>query len=63
MMTVGETDWYRKTFTSEQAWNEKHVSIHFDRVYMNADIWLNGYHIGEYPYGYTPFHLELTPYT
>ena len=29
---------------------------------MNADVWLNGQHLGNHPYGYTPFVFDLTPY-
>jgi beta-galactosidase len=29
---------------------------------MNADIWLNGHHLGNHPYGYTSFVFDLTPY-
>src|SRR5947199_298600 len=34
----------------------------FDGVYMDADVWLNGHHLGSHPYGYTPFYLELQPW-
>ena len=27
-----------------------------------ADVWLNGKHVGGWPYGYTSFRLDLTPY-
>ena len=29
---------------------------------MNADVWINGHHLGNDPYGYTSFYYELTPY-
>ena len=29
---------------------------------MNSDVWLNGHHLGNHPYGYTPFYYDLTPY-
>ncbi len=28
---------------------------------MNCDVWLNGHHLGNYPYGYS-FYYDLTPY-
>jgi len=31
-------------------------------VYMNSDVWLNGHHLGNHPYGYPAFYYELTPY-
>ena len=36
------------------------VFLRFDGVYMNADVWLNGVHLGNHPYGYTTFEYELT---
>ncbi len=27
-----------------------------------AEVWLNGKHVGGWPYGYTSFRLDLTPY-
>ncbi|HPG41328.1 MAG TPA: glycoside hydrolase family 2 TIM barrel-domain containing protein [bacterium] len=58
---VGGTAWYRKHFRLD-ADSTKIVTIHFDGVYMDSDIWLNGHHLGKHPYGYTPFGFELTPY-
>ena len=58
--TVGGTAWYRKTFTMDKSTTGKQVSIQFDGVYMNADVWINGYHLGNHPYGYTAFVHDLT---
>lgn len=60
--TIGGTGWYRKTFKTEDELNNKQVAIIFDGVYMNSDVWLNGYHLGNHPHGYTPFYYDLTPY-
>jgi beta-galactosidase len=60
--TVGGTAWYRKKFVSERFFQNRLVTIHFDGVYMNSDVWLNGHHLGNHPYGYTPFYYDLTPY-
>ncbi|MEO6733839.1 MAG: glycoside hydrolase family 2 TIM barrel-domain containing protein [Ferruginibacter sp.] len=59
---VGGTGWYRKKFISEKALRNKQVTVYFDGVYMNSDVWLNGHHLGNHPYGYTPFYYDLTPY-
>ena len=29
---------------------------------MNCDVWLNGTHLGNHPYGYTPFAYDITPH-
>lgn len=60
--TVGGTGWYRKKFVTGKAEQHKLVSIVFDGVYMNSDVWLNGHHLGNHLYGYTPFYYDLTPY-
>ncbi len=52
--------WYRKTFTPPADWADKHVTITFDGVYMLSDVWINGEHLGNHPYGYTPFTYDLT---
>ena len=36
--------------------------ILFDGVYMNSDVWLNGHHLGNYPFGYNSFYYDLDPY-
>lgn len=58
--TVGGTGWYRKRFTIPAEQKDKRIYIHFDGVYMNADVWLNGIHLGNHPYGYTSFWFDIT---
>ncbi|MGC9467542.1 MAG: sugar-binding domain-containing protein [Anaerolineae bacterium] len=54
--------WYRKTFNAPAEWQGKKVTIEFEGVYMNAEVWLNHNLLGRHPYGYTSFHYDLTPY-
>lgn len=60
--TIGGTAWYRKKFTIEKKDREKIAYLLFDGVYMNSDVWINGKHIGNHPYGYTSFYYDITPY-
>jgi beta-galactosidase len=30
---------------------------------MNSDVYVNGHHVGNWPYGYTTFEYDITPYT
>src|ERR1035437_3523674 len=60
--TVGGTGWYRKHFNIPESDKGKIVYINFDGVYMNSDVWINGYHLGNHPYGYTAFTYELSKY-
>jgi len=59
--TMGGTAWYRKHFSSGNV-SAKKLFIYFDGVYMNSDVWINGHHLGNHPYGYTPFYYDLTPH-
>ena len=54
--------WYRKQFTLPESERGKKVIIEFDGVYMNSEVWINGQHLGTWPYGYTSFYYDLTPY-
>ena len=57
---LGGVGWYRKHFIVSEP--DKHVSVRFDGVYMIADVWINGNHLGMHPHGYTSFEYDLTPY-
>jgi len=52
--------WYRKTFLLDDEDASKLVFIDFDGVMANSDVWINGYHLGKRPYGYSSFEYELT---
>ena len=56
--TIGGIGWYRKHFKLNET--SKRVSVLFDGVYMNSEIFINGYRLGEHPHGYTSFEFDLT---
>lgn len=56
------TGWYRKKFMVPASWKEKHISIYFEGVYMNAEVFINEKSLGIHPYGYSSFSYELTPH-
>jgi beta-galactosidase len=60
--TIGGTAWYRKQFTINRQNRNKIVYLIFDGIYMNADVWINGKHVGNHPYGYTSFYYDITSY-
>jgi beta-galactosidase len=60
--TIGGTAWYRKTFTLDAKNRNKIVYLQFDGIYMNSDVWINGKHAGNHPYGYTSFNYDITPF-
>lgn len=54
--------WYRKTFQLPDTDKGKHVSIHFDGIFRNALVWVNGILVGNEPSGYTSQYYDITPY-
>jgi len=54
--------WYRRHFHVPAAWKGKRVLVEFEGVYRDAEVWLNGHALGVHPYGYTSFHMDLTPF-
>lgn len=58
----GGIGWYRKNFTLSKESENKKVSILFDGVYRNSEVWINGKYLGIRPYGYTSFYYDLTPF-
>ena len=54
--------WYRKHFVISDNDKDKRIYVDFDGAMANAKVWLNGKYVGEWPYGYTSFRLDLTPY-
>jgi beta-galactosidase len=56
----GGIGWYRKPFTLPAADAQRRVFVDFDGVMANSDVWVNGFHLGQRPYGYVSLHYELT---
>ena len=54
--------WYRKTFIVPSSSRDKRVSITFDGVYQNSEVWINGKYLGKRPNGYITFSYDLTPH-
>jgi beta-galactosidase len=54
--------WYRKHFHLPASYKDKLVTIEFDGVYQNSEVWINGEYLGKRPYGYVPFFYGLTPH-
>jgi beta-galactosidase len=60
--SIGGVGWYRKSFTLDASYAGKSVFIEFDGVYYDSQVWINGTSLGTWPYGYTTFQYDLTPY-
>ena len=51
---------YEKQFVLTDADIKKNISIHFEGVYQNCTISLNGREVGRHRYGYSAFDVDLT---
>jgi beta-galactosidase len=54
--------WYRKHFRLPASHKDRKVSIEFDGVYQNSEVWINGQYLGKRPFGYISFAYDLTPH-
>ncbi len=52
--------WYRKHFLVSPGSSNQCVSIEFDGVMQNSDVWINDFHLGHRPNGYVSFCYDLT---
>ncbi len=57
--TVGGRGCYRKQFQAPAAWRGREVSVTFDGIYMDAQVFCNGRLLARQPYGYTHFTVPL----
>jgi hypothetical protein len=58
----GGIGWYRKSFVAPAGWKDKLVSVEFDGVAMNSEVWINGQYLGKRPCAYSTFNYDLTPH-
>ena len=54
--------WYRKTFAVAASAAAHRLYLDIDGAMAQAKVWLNGQYVGEWPYGYASFRLDLTPF-
>lgn len=52
--------WYRKEFNAPANYKQRLVTIEFDGVYKNTEVWINGQYLGKRPYGYSSFSYEIS---
>ena len=61
-LPISGVAWYRKHFNVDSESKGKKITIEFDGVMNNSTVYINGHQIGERPYGYIGFEVDLTPY-
>ena len=54
--------WYRRTLTLGKAYAGKKIRLYFEGVYMSSQVFVNGHKAGGWPYGYSSFWVDATPY-
>ncbi|MCP4271163.1 MAG: glycoside hydrolase family 2, partial [Gammaproteobacteria bacterium] len=59
-LPVFGTAWYRKDFTLPEQSKGKLVSVFFDGVMANSEVYVNGVLIGKRPFGYIGFQYEIS---
>ncbi|OXB07437.1 glycoside hydrolase family 2 TIM barrel-domain containing protein [Flavobacterium pectinovorum] len=54
--------WYRKTFTVPASFKSKTISVEFDGVFKNSEVFINGHSLGIRPNGYISFSYDLSQF-
>ncbi len=54
--------WYRKTLAIPAADLGRRISVAFDGVFRDSEVWVNGFYLGREPSGYTSFRYDVTDY-
>lgn len=54
--------WYRKTFTVPVECEGQHITLRFDGIFRNSDIWVNGFWLGTEPSGYATRVYDISEY-
>ena len=54
--------WYRKHFDLPAADKGRQIYLNVDGAMSYASVWCNGQFVGGWPYGYSSWQLDLTPY-
>lgn len=52
--------WYRRSFEIPKSDEGRRISVLFDGVYRNCEVWVNGFYVGAHLSGYTGFRFDLT---
>ncbi|MFZ5494932.1 MAG: beta-galactosidase GalB [Verrucomicrobiota bacterium] len=54
--------WYRKHFAVPASDAGRRLVLEIDGAMAHSLVWLNGHFVGGWPYGYTSYQLDLTPF-
>lgn len=54
--------WYRKTFRIPEEDFGRHISLQFDGIFRNSQVWVNGFYLGTEPSGYATGVYDISEY-
>ena len=54
--------WYRKTFSIPASDLGRHITVEFDGVFRDSQVWVNGFYLGRESSGYSPFGYDISDY-
>ena len=54
--------WYRKKFFVPASDSGKHITVEFESVYRDSQVWVNGFYLGRESSGYAGFGYDITDY-
>ncbi len=54
--------WYRKTFAIPASDLGKRITVNFDGVFRDSQVWVNGFYLGRESSGYSGFGYEISDY-
>lgn len=54
--------WYRKTFNIPEEDFGKHISLRFDGIFRDSQVWVNGFYLGGEPSGYATQVYDISEY-
>ena len=54
--------WYRKHFTVEKPTNDTRFQLQFDGIFRDANIWVNGFYLGNNKSGYLGIGYDITDF-
>ncbi|KAJ0418580.1 glycoside hydrolase superfamily [Aspergillus carlsbadensis] len=61
-LPVHGVGWYRRTLAKTRPDEGRSIFLDIDGAMSYAMVWLNGQLVGGWPFGYSSFRLDLTPY-
>lgn len=56
----GHRLWYRRTFADDDDWQGKRLLLHFGAVDWEAEVWVDGHHVGVHRGGFDAFSFDIT---